>query len=529
MNKGASTPATNAGPPLSWQNAFERLRHGVQWSALGTVINQGSTLIVSVLAANALGREVYGAYAIVLSTVVTLSNIAQLGMSYTATKFVAELRETDKVRAGRVLGLGSLVSVASAALAASVLAVRARTLASEGYKAPHLAPALMVAAGRAFLCGRERVLDWRTLRPRSFRAAGYAGAASGALYVTLCVLGMHLGGLQGLLTGMVLSGLVQCAIFSRSVSVECARQGIQLSATGVRSEWTLLSGFAIPAMMCGASYMGATWAANTLLVRQAGGLSQFALLSAATNFWTALVFFPNIINNVGMAMLNNRRAAGAREECRRIFWATIGINGALLFVGGGILGLWAPEFLRIVRARILRSCDGAESARGGGGLVHLLVLGHAGDVERRRKSPGVLAGGSPVGWHDRRVSDVPRGELGRSRCRRSRFVRMDLWPRSHSSTSVAVRVGAAARERARGPPVVPPPVEFYSPAERLGRLTAKNEEGSHRRLAEGRPAQGSCGVSRAARRPAGSWLLLSSSSRAGVDFLIKGPVLGPEA
>lgn len=345
MSDGVSTPATEAGPALSWKHAVKRLRHGVQWSTLGTVASQGSTLVVSVVAANVLGREVYGAYAIVLSTVATLSNISQLGMGYTATKFVAELRETDKARAGRVLGLGTLVSGASAGLAALGLALGASTLASEGYKAPQLAPALAIAAGVVLFAVVNGFLVGALCGLEAFRAAGYAGAASGAFYVAICLIGMHLGGLHGLLAGMAVSGMAQWALLRRCLTAACARQGIRITATGLRAEWPLLSRFAIPAMIGGASFMAATWAANTLLVRQEAGLSQFALLSAATSFWTALVFLPSIINNVGMAMLNNRRAAGAHAECRRIFWATTGINGALLLAGGGVLWVWAPECL----------------------------------------------------------------------------------------------------------------------------------------------------------------------------------------
>ena len=122
MMKGVPTNKSDDGPgpapPLSWGRAFERLRQGIQWSALGTIINQGSTFIVSVIAARILGRETFGGYAIVLSTIVTLSNIAQLGMGYTTTKFVAELRETDRTRAGRVLGMGTVVSILAACLSA---------------------------------------------------------------------------------------------------------------------------------------------------------------------------------------------------------------------------------------------------------------------------------------------------------------------------------------------------------------------------------------------------------------------------
>src|SRR5579884_3743945 len=96
-----------------------RLSTGVAWSLLATVCNQGSTFAVNVMAANVLGRETFGRYAIIQSTLAAIAAMASFGLGYTATRFLAEFRATDPARAGRILGLCSAVALATGGTVAS--------------------------------------------------------------------------------------------------------------------------------------------------------------------------------------------------------------------------------------------------------------------------------------------------------------------------------------------------------------------------------------------------------------------------
>lgn len=80
-----------------------RLGRAVIWSVIESAFNQGSTLLVNLVVANLLGRRVFGEYAIVQATLLTIGTIAQLSTGYTAAKYVAEYRSRDPPRAGRIL------------------------------------------------------------------------------------------------------------------------------------------------------------------------------------------------------------------------------------------------------------------------------------------------------------------------------------------------------------------------------------------------------------------------------------------
>ena len=76
---------------------------------------QGSVLLSSVIVARLLGMTSFGAYAILVSTVMTIATIAQGGSGLVASKFVAESLASDPERVARVLRMCRVFTLATGA------------------------------------------------------------------------------------------------------------------------------------------------------------------------------------------------------------------------------------------------------------------------------------------------------------------------------------------------------------------------------------------------------------------------------
>ncbi|NOZ40854.1 MAG: oligosaccharide flippase family protein [Planctomycetes bacterium] len=74
----------------------------------GAVISRGLMLVASILVARMLGKTVYGELGMIRSTVGMFGVFAGFGLGLTATKHVAEFRESDPERAGRIVGFTEL-------------------------------------------------------------------------------------------------------------------------------------------------------------------------------------------------------------------------------------------------------------------------------------------------------------------------------------------------------------------------------------------------------------------------------------
>ena len=98
-----------------------RLARGVFWSMAGAVISRGLMLAATVLVARMLGKTVYGELGMIQSTVGMFGVFAGFGLGLTATKHVAEFRESDADRAGRIIGLANSTASATGILSAIIL------------------------------------------------------------------------------------------------------------------------------------------------------------------------------------------------------------------------------------------------------------------------------------------------------------------------------------------------------------------------------------------------------------------------
>ena len=73
-----------------------RMAHGAFWTFCGTVLGKFFVLIAGIVVANILGKEQYGELGLVRSTINMFVIFGAAGLGLTATKYIAEFRNTDK-------------------------------------------------------------------------------------------------------------------------------------------------------------------------------------------------------------------------------------------------------------------------------------------------------------------------------------------------------------------------------------------------------------------------------------------------
>lgn len=325
-----------------------RFKSGLLWNLLGAVFTQGGTLAVNVITANILGREVFGQYAFVQSTTLAMSVVAQVATGYTATKYLAEFRSTQKERAGRVLGLCTLVAAGMALVAALSLFLGAGSVAVHALHAPPgLTATLRIAAAAVPFSVMNGLLVGGLAGFEGFRAIARAGIVSGTLNMLFGALGARLFGLNGAVVGLAAGYLGQFIVLSFVLRVVARDHGVQIRLRGVWKERSIILRFAIPAAMNGLSTMPAIWLANVWLARQPNGMSQVALYSAATSFRVMVMFVPLLLNNVGLSILNNQRGLGDSRRYARVFWVNFVMVISVAVLAAGGVAVLGPLLLRI--------------------------------------------------------------------------------------------------------------------------------------------------------------------------------------
>jgi O-antigen/teichoic acid export membrane protein len=324
-----------------------RFQIGVTLNLIGAVFNQGSTFVFSIVAANLLGRETFGKYGIVASTLVMLSQISQLACGYTMTKYVAEFRSSDREKTGRVIG-ALLTIVALVALLASVgLFVGASWLSTSVLKAPELTLGLRIGSGVVFLNVLIGLFMGALGGLEAYRGLSHGLIAYGTIYLIVCSLMTWKFGLNGAFSGLLVSAILGCVLLLKVLVSESRSQNIQIQIAVFPQLRPILLNFAMPAAISGLTYLPAIWIGDAILVRQPDGYSQMALFSAAFALMTAVLFIPNNTCVVGWSILNHHKGLGESEGYRSIFKMNLAVVGAAAVAGALMLALAGPGLLRL--------------------------------------------------------------------------------------------------------------------------------------------------------------------------------------
>lgn len=337
-----------------------RFARGALWSLIGTVLSQGLGLAASVIGARFLGKAGYGELGIVNSTVGMFGMFAGFGLGLTTTKYVAELRATDPERAGRIIGLSSIVAVVSGGLISLGLLVWAPFLATHSLNEPQLAVELRIASLLLFLNALNGVQTGTLAGLEAFKAIAQANLVRGLLSFPVLIGGVLLWGLPGAVWGLVAAAAIGWLINHVFLSKKCRSAGICAQYSGIWGERRILWSFSLPAILANAAAGPVMWYVAAMLVNQPNGYSEMGVFNAAAQWRTAVLFLPTLIGQVVLPILSSLQGQPDRGSVPRVLRGAVLLNAAIvapvalpmILMSGPIMALYGPGFAS--RGMVLR-------------------------------------------------------------------------------------------------------------------------------------------------------------------------------
>jgi len=324
-----------------------RLTNGIAWSLVAQGSTQGATFVSNMIIANLVGRIAYGQYATVIGTLLSISLLAQLATGYTSVKYLAELRTTDPVRAGRVTGLCSMVSAVSGVIATTAVLCLSPWLANTVFRFPQLAVPIAIGA---FFLGFSIVNGFQMgalTGLEAYQQLGKASVISGLVTLLSCTSLAWFYGVNGAVSGLVFGSIVRWAVFHRFLQRELKSNGIVADFKNFRKEREVLMRFALPAAICGLSVGPSQWLGSVALVRQPNGFSQMAVYNAAYSLLIIVLFIPRVADRVAMARINHHRGLRDQHGYRSVFLINLCITLGLALIGSLVALSFGPTLLRL--------------------------------------------------------------------------------------------------------------------------------------------------------------------------------------
>lgn len=292
---------------------YSRIARGAFWALVGASLAQGLTLLSSIPVARLLGTESYGGLGIIQSTLATLTIFAGPVLGVAATKHIAQLRNSDPERAGRIIGITSIIGLIVSALMASILWVMAPFLASTILNAPILAGPLRLASLALFFMGLAGVQNGIVSGFEGFRSMAQVNLWRGLVSFPAMTIGACLWRLPGAVLGLTVISLVTVYANQQVIRKETAKNGVTAQYTGFGSEWRILYSFSFPALLSAIVVTSTTWAANAMLVNQPNGYAEMGIFNAANQWRIAILFLPSVLAAPVLPMLSESLSRSSKE------------------------------------------------------------------------------------------------------------------------------------------------------------------------------------------------------------------------
>jgi O-antigen/teichoic acid export membrane protein len=298
-----------------------------------------------------LGKETFGQLGILQSTLDMFGSVAAFSMGLTATKYVAECRQSDPDKAGRIIAMSSVVSWLTGTIGTIALIFASPWLAGHALAAPQLAPLLQISS-ISLLFGVVSGAQVGGLAGfEAFKQLAQINLVTGVLAVILRVGGTIVMGLKGAVYGMVFAQVAGCIINFLVLRRLAAKDGISVRYAHCLRDLPVIWKFSLPAVLSSLVLLPTTWLCNAMLVNRPGGYGEMAVFNAANQWFFVIMFIPALMGEAAMPILFDRMNHHDYRSARKIFFTSIKLNALVIlplvllgFFGRQVMGLYGKGF-----------------------------------------------------------------------------------------------------------------------------------------------------------------------------------------
>lgn len=273
------------------------------WAVAGNGLGNFLLLISGILIARFLGKDLYGEYGMVKTTMFYAATFATLYLGSTSTKFIAEYIQTHPGKIHAVIRDSYKITIVTSLTLCVLLFVFARHLAVF-IKVPQLATPFrylgIIIVFRALSTVGAGVLAGF----KDFKKLGINNVISGLVMLFSCVPLTKVMGLTGALLSLSVSQLLIAFLNSYGVYREEKNYSWELICADNETLVRMLLNFSYPFAIAELIYTAASFGVNLIVTRYAS-LGELGMYSACSQWNAIVLFIPGLLGNVILSYLSS--------------------------------------------------------------------------------------------------------------------------------------------------------------------------------------------------------------------------------
>ena len=314
------------------------------WAIFGNGIGNALLLVAGIIIARFLGKDVYGEYGFVKSTMFYIASFASLGLGVTSTKFIAQQLDDSPQFVKSVIKDSILLTIGFSGSIAILLFCFATPFAIL-IKEPSLYIAFRVLAiiivFRAITTTQIGLLAGF----KKFKTIAINGLLSGSFMLIICIPLTYYLGLKGSLCSLLLSQMFNAIINCFSI-IRITKTLEEQIEKNYKME---LFRFSLPVALQESSFVISHWGAIMLLTMYSS-IGEVGLYTATAQWNSIIMMIPGLLNNVILSHLSS--SVNKKDQHKRTITSMLLVNLASTLIpfitiyisAGFIASFYGPTF-----------------------------------------------------------------------------------------------------------------------------------------------------------------------------------------
>lgn len=269
------------------------------WAVFGNGLGNGFLLLAGILIARFLGKELYGEYGVVKTTMFYIASFATLGLGVTSTKYIATLLNSKPIHVKNVIHDAMTITVIFSSIIAIIIFIIAPFIANllnEEQLVLALRALSVVIIFKAITTTQIGVLAGF----KEFKTIALNSLSSGLLMLVICVPLTYLWGLKGALLSLLFSQIFNSIVNYMGIK----RKSRSFSFVEKVSYKKELAYFSFPVALQESSFAICNWAAIMLLTKLSS-MGEVGLYTASAQWNSIITMIPGLLINVILSYLSS--------------------------------------------------------------------------------------------------------------------------------------------------------------------------------------------------------------------------------
>ena len=271
------------------------------WSLSGNAVGRGLSLLAGIFIARFLGKDIFGEYGLIKSTILTIGVFSTFGLGYTATKFIADFKRDSPEYIKLFIRYATKITLVFSGAMAVLLLVFAPYVARVIFEATSLTTPLRFLAVLIVFNAITTTQIGMLSGLGEFKILAKINGIIGILTFLISVILTYFWKFQGALIALCIVQILNCIFNYLAVKIHIPIVNKHVSKN-IALQKRILT-FSIPIALQEAVYSITSWTGSVLLVRFAN-FGELGMYNAAMQWHSLILFIPGIMKNVVLSHLS---------------------------------------------------------------------------------------------------------------------------------------------------------------------------------------------------------------------------------